>query len=187
MRINEKNFIKYLNQKNEKALDYVVDNYGGLIKSIVNKHLYNLTDYHDECINDILLAIWNGIDKYDETKGEFKNWLAAVSRYKCIAYQRKYLNIALFQEDIEKIEFKGEDNIQEGLEKKELKNEIDSLLSALKPKDKEIFIRYYINEEKIRDIAENYSVKEEVIYNRISRGKKKIKSIFGNKFEEEQV
>lgn len=187
MRINEKNFIKYLNQKNEKALDYVVDNYGGLIKSIVNKHLYNLSDYHDECINDILLAIWSGIDKYDETKGEFKSWLAAVSRYKCIAYQRKYLNIALRQEDIGNIEFKGEDNIQEGLEKKDLKNEIDSLLSALKPKDKEIFIRYYINEEKIRDIADNYSVKEDVIYNRISRGKKKIKSIFRNRFEEGQV
>ena len=42
MKINEKNFIKYLNLKNEKALDYLVDNYGGLIKSIVNKHLYNL-------------------------------------------------------------------------------------------------------------------------------------------------
>lgn len=187
MRVNEKNFIKHLIKKNEKALDYVVDNYGGLIKSIVNKHLYNLTDYHDECINDILLAIWNGIDKYDETKGEFKNWLAAVSRYKCIAYQRKYLNISLLQEDIENIEFKGVDNIQERLDKRDLKNEIDSLLSTLKPEDKEIFIRYYINEEKIRDIADNYSVKEEVIYNRISRGKKKIKSIFGYRFEEEQA
>ena len=187
MSIDEKNFIKYLNKKNEKALDYVVDAYGGLIKSIVNKHLYNLSDYHEECINDILLAVWNGIDKYDETKGEFKNWLAAVSRYKCISYQRKYLNLELMKDDIEYIELKCDDNIERFLEKEELKKEIDSLLSALTPKDKEIFIRYYINEERVRDIAENYSVKEEVIYNRISRGKKKIKSIFGNSFEEGEI
>ncbi len=187
MRINEKNFIKYLNKKNERALDYVVDIYGGLIKSIVYKHLYSLTEYHDECINDILLAIWNGIDKYDETKGEFKNWLAAVSRYKCIAYQRKYLNITLMQDDIENLDVKSEDNIERNLEEKALKKEIDSLLSVLKPKDKEIFIRHYINEEKVRDIADNYSVKEEVIYNRISRGKKKIKSVFGNNYKEGQV
>ena len=187
MRINEKNFIKYLNKKNEKALDYIVDTYGGLIKSIVNKHLYSLTDYNDECINDILLAIWNGIDKYDESKVEFKNWLAAISRYKCISYQRKYLNIELMTDDIENIDLKGDDNIERYLEKEELKKEIDSLLSALNPKDKDIFIRYYINEEKVRDIAEIYSVKEEVIYNRISRGKKKIKSIFGNSFEEGQI
>ena len=83
-------------------------------------------------------------------------------------------------DDIENIDLKGDDNIERYLEKEELKKEIDSLLSALNPKDKDIFIRYYINEEKVRDIAEIYSVKEEVIYNRISRVKKKIKSIFGN-------
>ena len=55
------------------------------------------------------------------------------------------------------------------------------MLNALKPKDKEIFIRYYINEEKIRDIAEEININEEVIYNRISRGKKRIKTIFGNR------
>ena len=90
-------------------------------------------------------------------------------------------------DDIENIDLKGDDNIERYLEKEELKKEIDSLLSALNPKDKDIFIRYYINEEKVRDIAEIYSVKEEVIYNRISRGKKKIKSIFGNSFEEGQI
>lgn len=178
MKVNEKNFIKYLNQKNEKALNYIVDTYGGLIKSIVNKHLYNLTHYHDECINDILLAVWNGIDKYDDTKGDFKNWLAAVSKYKCIAYKRKYLKITLNQENIDDMELPAYYNMEEYLESQELKKEVDSLLSVLKPTDKEIFIKYYINEEKIIDIAENYDVKQEVIYNRISRGKKKIKSIF---------
>ncbi|KAJ53721.1 RNA polymerase sigma-70 factor [Clostridium tetanomorphum DSM 665] len=42
MKINEENFIRYLKKKNEKALDYIIDVYGGLIKSIVKKHLYNL-------------------------------------------------------------------------------------------------------------------------------------------------
>ena len=181
MRVNEKNFIKYLNKKNEKALDYVIDTYGALIKAIVNKHLYNLKDYQDECINDILLAIWNGIDKFDNEKGNFKIWLAAVAKYKCIGDKRKYLNLNLIHEELESIELNGEDNIAKSIEENELKNEIDSLLNALKPKDKEIFIRYYINEEKIRDIAEEININEEVIYNRISRGKKRIKTIFGNR------
>lgn len=179
MRVNEENFIKYLNAKNEKALDYVIDTYGGLIKSIVNKHLYSLKDYHDECINDILLAVWNGIDKYDSEKGEFKNWLAVVSKYRCIAYKRKYLNLNIVQEDLSNIEVNSEDNIQKQIEKEELESDIKSLLNALKPRDREIFIRHYINEENIRDIAKLHSVKEDVIYNRISRGKKKIKAIFG--------
>lgn len=179
MKINEENFIRCLKKKNEKALDYVIDTYGGLIKFIVNKHLYSLQEYHDECINDILLAIWQGIEKYDSEKGDFKNWLAALSKYKCIAYQRKYLNLKITYEELESVRLDGEDNIEKSIKEKEIKREIESLLDALKPRDKEMFIRYYINEEKISDIAKSNNVREEVIYNRISRGKKKIKAIFG--------
>jgi len=37
--INEDNFIEQLRRKNEDALYYVIDIYGGLIKSIVGRHL----------------------------------------------------------------------------------------------------------------------------------------------------
>ena len=39
MGVNEENFILKLKKRNEKALDYVVDNYGGIIKAVVKKHL----------------------------------------------------------------------------------------------------------------------------------------------------
>lgn len=177
MIINENNFIMHLLNKNEKALNYLIDVYGGLIKSIVKRNLNGLENYEDECINDVLLAIWNDIDKYDKSKGSFKYWLAAITKYKCIGYKRKYLNIKLLEENLDSIELESEDNIQKAMEKAELEREVFSLLSKLKPKDRDIFIRYYINEEKIQDIAKNNSVKENVIYNRISRGKKKIKAI----------
>ena len=45
MKINEENFIIQLRRKNEKALDYVIDNYGWIIKSIVKKHLYNFVEH----------------------------------------------------------------------------------------------------------------------------------------------
>ncbi len=56
---------------------------------------------NEECINDILLAIWNWIYKYDKTKGEFKNWFGVVARYKCISYQREYLNSVLIHEELD--------------------------------------------------------------------------------------
>ncbi|MDU4935215.1 MAG: RNA polymerase subunit sigma-70, partial [Peptostreptococcaceae bacterium] len=33
MEINENNFIKYLKKKNEKGLEYVINNYGWIINS----------------------------------------------------------------------------------------------------------------------------------------------------------
>ena len=57
MRINEDNFVEQLKFRNEKALEYVIDNYGRIVKSIVKKNLFSLQDYQEECINDVFLAV----------------------------------------------------------------------------------------------------------------------------------
>ncbi|WP_287598267.1 hypothetical protein [Clostridium sp.] len=42
MRITEENFIIQIKMRNEKSIDYVLDNYGWIIKSIVKKHLFSI-------------------------------------------------------------------------------------------------------------------------------------------------
>lgn len=179
MKINEKNFIKYLMKKNEKALDYIIDTYSGLVKSIVNKQLHNMKDYHEECIQDVFLAVWYGIDKYDNEKGNFKNWISAITKYKCIMYKRKYSVLSLNQ-DIQDTDIKI-DNIDIELKKQELKEEVDILLQNLRPEDRKIFIEYYIEEKTVKEIARDMNIKDDNIYNRISRGKKKLRMLFQNK------
>ena len=39
MKIDELNYIDQLRMKNEKALEYVIDNYGWILKTVVKKHL----------------------------------------------------------------------------------------------------------------------------------------------------
>lgn len=73
MKITEKNVVQELRKRSEKALYFVIDQYGGLIKSIVRKHLSFLENVQEECMDDILLAIWNHIEKFDEEKNTFKN------------------------------------------------------------------------------------------------------------------
>lgn len=179
MKINSENFIRYLKKKDEKALDYIIDIYGGLIKFVINKHLYDMKDYHEECIQDVFFDVWNGIDKYDSTKGDFRNWIAAIAKYKCIMYKRKYSYISL-NKDIEDIEL-AIDNIEIELRNKELKEEVNSLLENLKEEDKRIFIEYYIEEKSVKEISRDLNIKGDNIYNRISRGKKKLRMLFENK------
>ncbi|MEG2787563.1 MAG: sigma-70 family RNA polymerase sigma factor [Romboutsia sp.] len=177
MKINEKNFITKLRSKNEDALEYVIDNYGWIINSIVKKHLYNLKDYQDECVNDILLGIWNNIDSFDENKNSFKNWVGGISKYKTIDYRRKYLKY-IDVEDIDNIDIKSPDNTHSEITKHELNKELDDLLSNLKPKDKEIFLKLYVQEKEIDIVSEEINLKKDVIYNRISRGKAKLRGLF---------
>lgn len=176
MRIDEQNFIKALRRKNENALNYVVDNYGALVKAIVRKHLGVIKNYEEECINDVFLAVWYGIENFDFEKGNFKNWIGAIAKYKAIGYKRKYLESA-FEDDVNNIELK-DFSFENEVKKQELKEEVENLLSCLKKEDKKIFEDYYIKDKSIKEISEKINKDGRNIYNRLSRGKKKLRLLF---------
>lgn len=180
MKINEENFIIQLRKRNEKALDYVIDTYGWIIKSIVKKHLYNLQSVQDECINDVLIGIWNNIDTFDENKSEFKNWVAGIAKFKSIDYKRKYLK-GLEYENIDDLNISVSESTYEILEN-ELSLEVEEMLNCLNEKDRDLFYKLYVEEIEVNKISEETGMKRDTIYNRVSRAKKKIRDIF--KFKE---
>ena len=51
MKITEQNFITQIIQGNEKALEYCMYHYGGLVRAVVRRHLGSLSKFEDECIN----------------------------------------------------------------------------------------------------------------------------------------
>lgn len=181
MGVNEENFILKLKKRNEKALDYVVDSYGGIIKAVVKKHLYNLQGVQDECINDVLLAIWNNIDSFDEERSTFKNWIMGIARFKSIDYKRKYLK-HLEYEDIDNVNLVKED-FSEELIRDELSEEVNKMMRCLKEKDRQIFYKLYIEEKELEEVSSDMGMKRDTIYNRVSRAKKKIKRFFSSEIK----
>jgi RNA polymerase sigma-70 factor (ECF subfamily) len=179
MKITEENFILQMKNRNERALEYVIDNYGWIIKSIVKKHLYNLESHQQECINDILLGIWNNIDSFDQEKNTFKNWAAGISKYKTIDCRRKYLR-DLENKNIDYVDIAVEDDVHKEVTKKEIEKDLDELLNCLKNEDKELFLKLYVEEQDISHISKETGLKREVIYNRLSRGKRKLKKMFNS-------
>ena len=177
MKITEKNFVLQLKNRDEKALRYVIDTYGWIIKTIVKKHLYNLKNHQEECINDILLGIWNNIDRFNDNKSTFKNWVAAISKYKTIDYRRKYLR-DLKNENIDHMKITAEDDIFEQISKKEIDEDLDELLSYLKNEDKTLLLKLYVEEQEMTQVSKESGLKREVIYNKVSRAKKKLKRMF---------
>lgn len=177
VKINNDNVISQLKKKNPRALDFIVDTYGGLIHSIVKKTLFNFENNGsvEECVNDVLLDIWKNIEKFHQNNN-FKSWIAAISKYKAIDYQRKLIKV-LNNQDIDGMEIKSRDTVDKELLQKENYNEMMKLLSNLKQQDREIFIRKYFNDEPSGDIAEKLNVNKEVVNNRLSRGRKKLRKI----------
>ena len=164
--------------RDEKALEVLIEKYGGLIKAIVSRHLSRMPSHIGECVNDILFSVWSNIDRFDPSKNSLKNWIGAISKYKCIDYKRKYFkelcSEELSPEDLSP-DAATEGGAEDALIQKETMAEIMSLLSCLKPRDRRLFYRRYILSEPIREIAEKSGEDPAVIYNRLSRGRKRLK------------
>ncbi|MED4137576.1 sigma-70 family RNA polymerase sigma factor [Priestia megaterium] len=160
-----------ITEKKEKGLELLIDQYGGLITAIVRKHLGTLKSYEEECVNDVLLAVWHHIDRFDSEKNTFKNWVAAVAKYKAIDYQRKYIKTQ--HESLSQAGVGGTTevhNIQT--------DDVEELLGHLNKGDRELFKAYYLQEVELKQIAEKQQTTISNLYNRLSRGRKKLKAIF---------
>lgn len=174
MKIGEKNYIKQLRLHNEKALAYVIDEYGGLIMSVIRKHLFYLPEKQEECFDDVLLKIWLNIESFDENKSTFRNWAAAVAKYQAIDYLRSYRK-ELQTVNIEDAVIVQEDHALAGMIEKEINLEVEKMLECLKPQDRELFYKLYVEEKSMKQISCETGIKQEVIYNRLSRGRKKLR------------
>ena len=176
-KVDEHNFIKYLHKKDERALDYVIDVYSGLIRSIIRKHLGEIGHFEEECMNDVLLAIWNSIDRFHEEENSFKNWVAAISKYKSIDYKRKYIKL-LQEESFEEQKESRTKSVENILLEQEVSEEIESLLKKLAPTDRNIIKAHYIEEETVEELADRMGVRTSAIYNKLSRSRKKLRLAF---------
>lgn len=173
MPVNNENFIFLLKAQDERALEFVLKEYGGFLMSVIRKHLFLLPEMQEECMNDVLLRIWEHIGQYDETRSTFKNWIAGIARYHSIDYLRKYKN-HLGEISLADVTEGKEDSSLLKLIENELSAETEEMLSFLKPKDRSIFLKLFYEDQDIEDVSQEMGIKKSTIYQRISRGRKKI-------------
>lgn len=147
-----------IKKRNEKGMELLINEYAPLIKAIVKKYLYNLPQYHEECINDIYLGIWNNIASFNKKKNILKNWIAAITKYKAIDYKRKYLK-TLEHIDISELDIESDFTVEKEALKNELEYDIEEILKNLNQLDKQLFIKLFVKEESIKEISEELNIK----------------------------
>lgn len=178
--MDDEQIVSGILRKDEHALDYLLDKYGGLIKAITKYHLSMDYRAQEECMNDVLMILWNKMNQYNPEKNTLRNWIGAVCKYKCINYKQKYYREQYEELDESTVQAKSPE--QEILER-ELSEETEELLSALSEEDQMIFLKKYLENDSIQDISKSMKLSPSVIYNRISKGKKKILKFWGGRNE----
>lgn len=170
--MNEKKIIKGIKKKDEKALKIFIDIYAPVMKASIYKVLTFNENIRMEVLNDSVLAVWDNIDSFDPKRSSFKNWCAGIARYKAIDALRK--EIRHKSVGFDEVENYIEDEAEIYLD------ETDEILKVLDEKDREIFKKLFIEGYSYDDLAKVYDISKAGLYNRVARGRKKIKEEIQN-------
>lgn len=188
--VTEKNFITRLKKKKEDAMIYVIDEYLGLIKGIVMNKLEILNDKGliDECINDVLLNIWENASQFKGKPEDFRKWLSVVAKYTAVDCFRKQVRIKNKEQpmyDFPQMRNLNDDIVDELILKEDVK-ELLSLIDYLSEEDRKIFMMKYFLDMQNVTIAEELGLTKAAVDNRIYRGKQVMKKE-GKYFKMEEV
>ena len=170
--MTKENFLENLRKHNPKALDYVFDTYGNLIFKAAYSVLNNRSQ-SEECVNDVLLKIWNNIDSFQREEDKFKSWIIVITKYTAIDKLRKEkkhdnnTNLDLCSDY-------SDDGFENHLEHKESRNEILNEILKFEDDNKEIFIKRFFLDYSVKDISRIMNMSENAISNRIRRGRQKL-------------
>lgn len=166
MKITKENCIAHIASGNPQAIEDIVEEYGDLIKTVLCRSLGQHRQHWEECFNDVLMAVWKTGGSFDGSKGSMTSWLAAVAKHKAVDFLRKEIR---------------HDNRAEALTEPAVYDEysgetvIDELLECLCEEDKKLFRRRYVYEQTAEEITASTGLKRDVVYSRLSRGRKKIR------------
>ncbi len=168
--MKEKELITSLKNKDEKALADLIENYSGILKSVIKRVLQSFPDLWDECLNETLMAVWQNIDSYDCNRSSFKNWCASVARYKAIDTLRREVRHNNREEIRDENSYTG--------------NEFDLVLvkeifKYLSPEDRKLFEAIFIEGYTYDEMAQKLGVSKDALYSRVKRSRRKIEKEFG--------
>ena len=66
--------------RRDEYVEYVLNEYGSLLKGVLIRNLYDKADRWEECFNDVLLAVWNNWNRFEDIKKDNRaGWLCAIA------------------------------------------------------------------------------------------------------------
>jgi len=177
MRVTDENFIKHLKKKREEALQYVIDEYMGIVKAIIYNALksYNDPQIIEECISDTFLGAYENAKQFRGDKEDFRKWICTIAKFKAISKLRRLSKTPYFYE----LNEPGEATIsaEEEYFIKTTTEEVFIMMTQLEQLDRDIFTMKYFLNMKNEEIAIHCGLTKAAIDNRLYRGRKRLQQI----------
>lgn len=160
--------------KGEGILDIeeIIQCYNSYVYKMLKNSISNESDI-EEILADVFIIFWNNYKKLDSTT-EIKPYLIGITRN---LIKKKYREYSTTNQNIELCEdaIVENINIEELAENGEKSQIISNTLANMKNVDRKIFLMFYYNQKKIREIANILKISEAKVKVILYRTRKLIK------------
>ena len=161
--------------RNKLDIEKMLQDFRGYVYKIIENNAGESLSYEDkeEIMSDVFLTVWHNKEKIDN-KRPLKYYMAGIAKNLIsnkLRQQKKYNKQIEFKD----IELQDLEDIDMVCERNQILKVISEELNNMKPRDYEVFAKYYYYSKSIREIAIELGMSETNVSVRLYRIKKKLK------------
>lgn len=156
------------------ALEQVIDTYSAYVLTVIRNFSRGIFSEQDieELAADVFVRLWNARDGLIPERG-LRAYLAAVARNRVKNALRSVRDITVV--DIDDIELASDIDLYRGEELSQMLSCLYDGLETLRPREREIFIRFYFYGEKTSAIARVVGCPDPTVRSMLSRTRAALK------------
>ena len=168
--MQDEEIIERIKKKDYAGLEQLLAVYGDSMLRTIHSVLsqpHEVSERQDVA-NEVFYEVWQKIAAYQPERSRLITWLLLISRSRAIDHKRKLNKRSLEEKPVDEQELAIEDSPL-------TKETFLGFIEDLEALDQRIFLLYYFYQESPETIAEQTDLNVSAIYNRLSRGRKRLK------------
>lgn len=168
--MTEEKLLRRLKAQDPEALEELMETYQKLIYITISNILGRLGSPNDieELVSDTFLAVWNYAENI--SPGKLRAYLCTTARNRAKSFLRSKKALPM---DVDEVEIStAAPSPEEAIMQKDVTQQVKKAINKMRPKDREIFLRYYYYFQTSEEIAEAMSIPSSTVRSRLIRGRK---------------
>ncbi|XUC78355.1 hypothetical protein IGI78_001667 [Enterococcus sp. DIV1767] len=168
--MQDEEIIERIKKKDYAGLEELLAVYGDSMLRTIHSVLsqpHEVSERQDVA-NEVFYEVWQKIATYQPERSRLITWPLLISRSRAIDHKRKLNKRSLEEKPVDEQELAIEDSPL-------TKENFLGFIEDLEALDQRIFLLYYFYQESPETIAEQTDLNISAIYNRLSRGRKRLK------------
>lgn len=168
--MQDEEIIQRIKKKDYAGLEELLAVYGDSMLRTIHSVLsqpHEVSERQDVA-NEVFYEVWQKIAAYQPERSRLITWLLLISRSRAIDHKRKLNKRSLEEKPVDEQELAIEESPL-------TKETFLGFIEDLEALDQRIFLLYYFYQESPETIAEQTDLNVSAIYNRLSRGRKRLK------------